>query len=385
MVGAKQPRAARDPMDDLDRYRSFFPATRRYAYLNHAGVSPTSTRAHDAASAFLDDVLHHGGVNEDAWEEGAERARTSVASLIGATPGQIAFVRNTSHGLGLFAEGLDWSAGDEVLVAASAEYPSNVYPWIHLASRGVVVREIPCRSGVPTPDEIRSVLGPRARVLATSSIGYANGRAVDLGALGALCREHGLLFCVDGIQSVGAMPLDVASAGVDFLSADGHKWLLAPSGCGLCYVGDALVDRLRPVLVGWKSTTDAWNFDRAFFELRRDARKLEEGSPAYAGVHALGAAADLLLEVGLENVERRIHAHLAALTAGLAARGCDVSPEPSEQRTAITFVPPGGDVTSLAEELRRRHVVVSVRRGRIRVSPHFYNDANDLEALLDAL
>ena len=370
-------------MESLEKYRSEFPALASQIYLNHAGVAPTSTRVRKAVTEWVDDLLAHGVKNEQQWEKRTEAARQSAARLIGASADEIAFVRNTSHGLGLVAEGLDWKEGDEVAVCTEIEYPSNVYPWLHLRDRGVSVREIaPVRGGV-TPEAAAAALSPRTRLLAVSSVQYATGHRTDLAALGALCRERGVLLCVDGIQSTGAFPLDVKKAGIHFLSADTHKWMLGVNGSGFLYVDQEAGRRVRPVLVGWHSTTGAWDFDRARFELRPDARRFEEGSPSYLSVWALGEAVGLLHEVGVERIGARITALLDRLYRGLAELGCDVSPSPSERAGILTFTPPApATPTAVAAHLEAHAVSLTVRRGRIRLSPHFYTTDAEIDSVL---
>ena len=366
----------------FESYRAEFPVLEQQLYLNHAGVAPTSVRVATAVREWMDDVVGHGVKHERGWEARAERVRGLAARIIGAEPDEIAFVRNTSHGLGLVAEGLDWRPGDEVAVAASIEYPSNVYPWLHLKDRGVEVREIVPRDGGVTPEAVAAALTPRTRLVAVSSVQYASGYRTDLDAVGALCERAGVLLCVDGIQSVGCIPVDVKRSRVHFLSADSHKWMLGISGSGFLYVAKEVLPRLRPVLVGWRSTTDAWNFHRSHFELRADARKLEEGSHAYTGIYALGAALELLLEVGLPAIEARIRELLTLLDEGLRAQGCETGPAPEHRAGILTFLPRSGEPKALADRLSAQEVSLSFRRGRVRLSPHFYNQPEELERLL---
>lgn len=367
----------------LERYRAEFPALAGQIYLNHASVAPASTRVREAVVAWIDDLVAHGLLHEQEWEKRAAAARTSCAKLIGAGDDEIAFVRNTSHGLGLVAEGLDWTQGDEVAVCTAIEYPSNVYPWMHLATRGVGIREIAAVRGGVTPAAVASALTPRTRLVSVSSVQYASGHRTDLEAIGRVCKERGVLLCVDGIQSVGAFPLDVKKAGIHFLSADSHKWMLGVNGSGFLYVDRAAASKLRPVLVGWHSTKGAWDFDRATFALREDAQRFEEGSPSYLSVWALGEAVDLLAEVGVERVAQRITTLLEGLDEGLTALGCDVSPAEAERAGILTFVPPApATAASVAAHLAANRVSVTVRRGRIRVSPHFYTTDGELQEVV---
>lgn len=368
---------------DLDSYRAEFPIVKEQLSFNHAGVAPTSQRVAAAMKEWIDDLLQHGVRYERAWEARTEKARQLAARIVNATPGEIALVRNTSHGLGLVAEGLDWRPGDEVAVATSIEYPSNVYPWQHLHTRGVSVREIEASEGGITPEAVAAALTPRTRVVALSSVQFASGYRTDLEAVGAVCARAGVLLCVDGIQSVGCVPVDVKKCRIHFLSADSHKWMLGVSGVGFLYVDRDVLPQVRPVLVGWRSTTDAWNFNRSHFELRPDAVKFEEGSHNYAGTYALGAALELLLEAGMERVEARIRERLTQLDTGLRALGCETGPSPEHRAGILTFLPPRGDVKALGVYLSERHVSYSLRRGRIRLSPHFYNSPGDVDRVLE--
>ncbi|MGZ6094786.1 MAG: aminotransferase class V-fold PLP-dependent enzyme [Polyangiales bacterium] len=359
--------------------RSLFPAYARSIYLNHAGVSPCSTRSVDAVSAWVRDLAENGVANEHEWEKQADRVRALCARAIGSEPNEIAFVRNTSHGLGLVAEGLDWNEGDEVAACLALEYPSNVYPWLHLRDRGVSVREIAPRDGGVVAEEVERAIGPRTKLVAVSSVQYATGHATDLDAVGEVCARHGVLLLVDGIQSVGARPIDVKRSKIHFLSADSHKWMLGMPGIGFLYVDRAVIDRLRPVLVGWHSTTDAWNFDRALFELKPDASKFEEGSPSYTGIVGMGAGLEILLEAGLDKVRDRIDALVARLDAGLVAIGCETSPSPDDRAGILTFVPKGRSAADLHAYLTAQGVVLSLRRGRLRASPHFLNTEEEID------
>jgi len=370
-----------------DSYRALFPVLQEQLYFNHAGVAPTSLRAVAAVREWMEDLAQHGVKHERRWEARAEAVRAQAARLLNASPDEVAFVRNTSHGLGLVAEGLDWQPGDEVAVATRVEYPSNVYPWLHLASRGVRVREVePSAQGGVDVEAVARALTPRTRLVAVSSVQFASGVRTDLPALGALCERAGVLLCVDGIQSVGCVPVDVKGSRIHFLSADSHKWMLGISGVGLLYVDAAVLPRLRPVLVGWRSTTDAWNFNRAHFELRPDARKLEEGSAAYTGLYALGAALGLLEEVGMERVGARIRTLVDRLDAGLRALGCEVGPTPEVRAGILTVVPPagsrGGGAGQLAAHLAASGVSQALRRERVRLSPHFYTREDEVDRVV---
>jgi selenocysteine lyase/cysteine desulfurase len=383
-------------------HRGLFPVCQQHVYLNNAGVAPTSTPVVARVQAWMDNLLQHGVFHEESWEKLAEDARARLGKLVGAEADEIAFVRNTSHGLGLVAEGLDWQAGDEVAVCTAAEYPSNVYPWQHLAGRGVRVCEVPASaSGGVEVEAVRRVLTPRTRLVAVSAVQYASGHRTDLAALGELCRARGVLLCVDGIQQVGAAPLDVKACGIHFLASDSHKWMLGIPGIGFLFVDRDVSPRIRPSLVGWKSTAQAWNFDRPSFVLRADAAKLEEGTPPYPLMAGLDAAVRLLLETGLPPIAAHIAAWLARTAEEAAAMGYRVTPDARERAGILLIQDPRDSLppqdrpfpetfeavhgAALARACDAARVRVSLRRGRLRVSPHIYNDEADREALLEVL
>ncbi len=370
---------------DLSVYRKEFPVTETLVYMNHAGVSPTSTRARDAVAEWFEGCVKRGILEEEGWVKTAEECRSRFAKLIGASAEEVSFVRNTSHGLALAAEGLSWKPGDRVAVATEIEYPSNVYVWQHLGDRGVEVDKIEAPDGAVTPEAVEAALSPKTRLVAVSSAQYSTGAVADLATIGALCKDRGLLFCVDGIQTVGALDIDVKQVGAHFLSADSHKWLLGMHGLGALYVSSEIVDQVRPVIVGWKSTTDAWNFDRAFFELLPDARKFEEGSLPWALIVGFHAALEILEEIGIPTIGTHINGLLERLAIGLDMLGAQVFPPPEMRQHILTFTHPKADSNQLLSQLTERGFVISCRRGRIRVSPHLYNTNAEIEKLLAAV
>ena len=371
----------------LQAYRAEFPVSRTHIFLNHAGVSPTSTRVVEAVHGFMDSMARLGRPSFDGWESLAQNCRERFARLIGCEADEVAFVRNTSHGLSLLAAGLDWRPGDRVAAAAAVEYPSNVYPWIDLDRRGIAAldRAPAGDTATLTVDAAARVLRPETRVLAVSSAQYATGAVTDLAGLGELCRERGVLLCVDGIQTVGALPLDVKRAGIHFLSADSHKWMLGMMGIGAVFVDRSLVGSVHPPLVGWRSTTDAFNFDRVHYELLADAGRFEEGSLAYPLIAGFLAALELLEEVGIDRVAEHVGGLVDDLADRLEALGCVTSPEPGERRHILTFSHPDLDGERLEEALAEASIVVSLRRGRIRVSPHLYNTAGEMKLVAEAV
>ena len=373
---------------DLLRLRDEeFPVTRECVYLNHAGIGPLSQQAATRMTMMAETVSRSGDrLWSDRMEE-AGRVRGLAARLLGAREShEVAFVENTSTALSLVAEGLDWQAGDNV-VGAVLEFPSNVYPWMGLASRGVEYRQVEERDGRIDPDEILARIDSRTRMLALSWVQYASGFRSDLARLGRACRERGVLFVVDVIQGLGALPLDVEADFVDVAAASAHKWLLGPEGIGLLYVSDRVVERLRPARSGWRSMRDPFQWTDFDLTWSEGAGRFESGTLNAYGIVALGGSLEVLLRVGAEEIEPRVLA-----LAGLAARGLKdlgftvvSSRRRGETSGIVTAVPPGRTAQDLIKPLDERGIVVAARAGRLRIAPHFYNTADEIERCLAEL
>jgi len=364
--------------------RDLFPVTREIVYLNHAGVAPVSTRVADALRRYVELATTRGAFDYARdYDAEVERVRRQAAALVGGQPDEIAFAKNTSEGLGLVAAGFDWREGDRV-VTCDLEYPSNVYPWWSLRERGVETVMLPSRDGALPPEEVEAALrDPRVRLVSLSSVQFGSGARTDLAAVGRLCRERDVLFCVDAIQSLGCLPLDVEEQAIDFLSADGHKWMLGPEGCGVFYCARRALHRVTPRVVGWRSVADNTDFDRYHMELQAGAGRFEEGTTNTPGIFGLGAALDLLLEIGVEAIAARVLSLTDRLRDGLRERGARVrSPAAEGLRSGIvSFTLPGEAPEATCRRLRKDGVFTVVRRGGVRASPHFYNDPGEIDRL----
>lgn len=370
--------------------RDNFPAAHRWAYLNHAGICPLPQPSVDAMHRRATEVSLDGEFTYAAHSAEIERVRSSVARLMGVPSRDIAFVKNTTTGLGFVANGLDWSPGDRVIVP-DLEFPSTLYPWLALADRGVVVDRVQ-PSGPGGKLEIqafaeRIAAGPPPKLVVTSWVQFGRGWRVDLAELGQVCREVGALLCVDVIQCLGAIPACLEEWGVDFAMADGHKWLLGPAGSGVLYVRGSRLDLLRPLEPGWNSVRHREDWDNLDLVFDDSARRLEGGMPNIMGIAALGASIDLLLTAGVPAIWSHID-HLCNLVCdGLAAIGATVLSDRSPKaRSGIVAVHVDGPpIPLLAEQLRARGVAVSARAGGLRISPHGYNTEQDIDRLIRAV
>lgn len=369
----------------FDTYRREFPVTQKYIYLDHAGVAPISLRVKTAIEMFLAESAEGGSFHYPVWAERIVEIRRACAQLINAGPEEIAFVKSTSHGLSIVAQGLDWKPGDNVLIYEK-EFPSNIYPWLNLRSKGVEVRTIPSRDGRILFEDITRLINSRTRLLAISSVQFSNGFRIDLEKVGSLCRDKQILLCVDAIQSLGMVPMDVKAFHIDFLSADAHKWLLGPEGIGIFYCSNGLAERLSPPLIGWKSVRNELAFDRPDFLLKTNCLRFEEGSMNLLGIFGLGAALDLLFEVGIEQIEQRVLDLGDLILQEAEKRGYRaLTPGARHERGGNITVSGNFDPARVRDALREKRIMVNARGGGIRVSPHFYNIEEEIIAFFKML
>jgi cysteine desulfurase / selenocysteine lyase len=366
--------------------RDEFPITERWAYFDHAAVSPLPRRSRDRLVAWADDQAANGVTDWLAWERKLGRLREDAANLIRAHNDEIAFVGSTTLGIGLIAEGFPWREGDSVVTAAE-EYPSNLYPWMNLASRGVTLRTVPSRDGRVWVDDLAAAMDATTRVLTISHVEFASGFRNDLDALGNLCRERGVALFVDAIQGLGPLTIDVQRTPIDFLCADGHKWLLGPEGAGLLYIRRDWIERLRPIGVGWHSVSTSYNAETLEMRLKPNAQRWEGGSYIMPGLQALGASLGLLNEIGPANVAARILDRADAVREIARSSGWRIygSERPEDQAGIVALTREGVDPDAFVRRARDRGIALASRRGRVRISAHIYNNSDDLDQLAEIL
>lgn len=364
-----------------------FPLDPEICYLNHAAVAPWPRRAAEAVVRFAHENQTRGACDYPRWAKLESRLRGQLQQLINApSKGDIALVKNTSEALSFVASGIDWKE-DDVIVTSDEEFPSNRIPWEALAERGVKLKTVNLEGEDPEKALI-DALDADTRLLTISSIQYASGRRLDLTRLGKACREHGALFCVDAIQSLGALPFDVQAIDCDFAMADGHKWLLGPEGLGVFYCKGNVRDQLTLTQFGWHMVEDMGNYDRTDWTPARSARRFEAGSPNTLAQHALCASLELLLETGMDVVGQALQQRVEFLIRALQARpGVRLlSPtDPARRGGIVTFSVDGVDRRALFEALKSSGVICAQRGGGIRWSPHFYVSQATLERALTIL
>ena len=365
--------------------RDLFAAAENYAYLNHAavGVLPRVTR--EALHAFVDAHATGGVMRVFPYERRMEEYRAKIARFIGAQRGTIAVLRNTTDGANAIAAGFPWAAGDEVILPDN-EFPANAQPWLALRPRGVNVRLVRSAHERLTPDVLRRHISSKTKIVAVSWVSFEDGYRHDLPALAEIAHEYGATFCVDAIQGLGAFPLDVEAGSIDALYGGGAKWMLALQGVGFLYVRPSLMERLTLAAPGWRSVENMWNFLDYEQPLVSDATRFEGGTPNFIGALSLSESIDVLQNAGTA----RIAAHVLSLTDRLVdgLRSADaeiVSPRSQSVSSGIvTFSFPGIDSVELGKALQGEGIITTYRANGVRVAPHGYNTAREIEALLDA-
>ena len=372
-------------MSDLDdaAARAEFPSAETAIHFDHASVGPISRRVAVAMQRVCADYAARGFV--DAWRAEIEDVRGLAAYLVGSRPGNMAFTQNTSTGLSIAANGLEWTPGDNV-VLAEREFPSNYYPWLNLAPRGVELRRVAAPTGHASIDEIASAIDERTRVVTVSAVQFSNGHRYDLDAIGRLCQQRGVLFVVDGTQSVGALTIDVDRSMIDVLAVSSHKWMLGPSGIGFVHISDRALGRIRPDIVGWLSVTEPFAFDYRL-ELPDTADRYEPGTENVFGIIGLGAAISLFLDYGPQRVEDRVLSLTDHLCGRLHRIGCTVISRRRDQHRSgiVIFAKPGTAQSDLHSALTSAGIKCAPRGGGIRFSPHFYNTHEEVDAAVAAM
>ncbi len=365
-----------------------FPILEHGLYFNHAAVGPWPRCTAEAVQNFADENMRQGSAAYREWIVREDDLRQGLAELTGAaSTDDIALLKNTTECISAVAFGLDWKPGDNAVLPAG-EFPSNRLPWLAQAARGLEIREVDIRTAEHAETALLEAMDHNTRLLTVSAVQWNDGFRLDLQALGEACEQKNVLFFVDAIQQLGALPLDVEACRIDFLAADAHKWLLAPEGIAVFYCRDSARPDLQLLQQGWHMFEHPWKFEREDWTPALSAKRFEAGSPNSIGQAALNASLNLLLDYGMANVGRRVLSNTDYLLANLEhLPGVRVSSHKAAERRSgiVSFTPKELSVHSLHRELTRAGVSVVVRGDSIRVSPHFYQGEKQLDEFLEIL
>ncbi len=359
-----------------------FPQDPDLCYLNHAAIGPWPRRTAQTVANFAQQNMMRGGADYPDWLEVERRLRQRIATLVGAESAEdIALTKNTSEGLSTISQGLDWHEGDEIVGMAN-DFVSNRMVWEVLGSRGVTYHAIDAMVSDDPEGALIAAFTPNTRLLAVSSVHYANGYRFDLVRLANACKAHGVLFSVDAIQSLGAVPFDLAEIDADFVTCGGHKWLLSPEGLGFFYCRPRLSHKLQLRQFGWAMRESPYDFDADTWSPARSARRFESGTPNMMGIQAFDASLSLFEEMGMASVEQRLTENITHLINAL-----DEIPEvelvtprdPPKRAGIVTFRHPAMADGNIHPALMKAGVICAARAGGIRFAPHFYTPVSVLD------
>ena len=362
---------------NFKNFRKLFPVTNTDIYLNHAAISPLSSHVVNSISTALSN-RSAGSVDTFQVMLGEkEELKKNIGTLIKTDPSCIALIGNTSEGLNWFVNGLHWQKGDRILLVED-EFPANVYPFMNLESLGVEIDFVPTREGMISIDDIEKCITSHTRLLSISFVEFFSGFRNDLEKIGQICDHKNILFSVDGIQGVGAIPLDATAAKIDFLSNGGHKWLMGPMGCGFMYIKPELCSKLRPVFAGWLSVQDSWNFTDYNLDFIEGSGRFEIGTPNFLGIVGARASTNLLVQAGPEKILKHLLSLGDLLIGGLEKAGLKYLGSREEKYRSGIYTFDADRAEELFNYLKDNHVHVSLRQGAIRISPHFYNQPDEI-------
>ena len=366
-------------------YRDQFPVTHNLIYLNHAAVAPLCKRAADAQRWLSDDAEVWGSFHYDKWMSCYDGFRRQFAQMVNATPAEIAIVKNTSEGIATVQMGFPWKAGDRV-VAFREEFPANYLPWQRLEAKGVSTTWL----SIYDPLEKVEEAARGARLLAISYVNYLSGYRVDLDALGEICARHDVFFLVDAIQGMGVFPIDVRRSQIHALSADGHKWLLGPEGCGVMFIAQEWQDRIEPVEFGWTNIAGYNDYSCRDMALRGDAGRYECGTLNTVGCYGLEASAGFLNEIEAAHpgeLARTVTGLTDQVVAGVVAKGYEILGDrrPETASGIVSFRKEGVDSRLVVSRFREHRITAAPRQGWARVSPHFYVRPAEIDRMLELL
>ncbi|RJP67089.1 MAG: aminotransferase class V-fold PLP-dependent enzyme [Ignavibacteriales bacterium] len=355
-------------------------------YMNHAAISPLSLPVVEAINSYLKVRSETEIENFPDFIKLAAETKILLSEMINSpSADRIAFVENTSNGLNILAQGLQWKQGDRIILN-DIEFPSNVYPFLNLKSYGVEIDFVKSKEGIVTVEDIETAITPNTKLVSISFVQFLNGYRINLERLGNLCRSKGIIFCVDSIQGLGALQLDVQKYKIDFLSNGGHKWLMGLEGLGFIYLTEELQEHLNPKYVGWTSVVDAWNLLDYNLTLRKSADCFQNGTLSSPGIVALNASQKFRSSFGYDKIEETILNNSEYFISSLNEAGINPILKNINKENLSGIVSFKSEkANEIFEALQKENIVAAVREGVVRLSPHFYNAQDEIDQVVSIL
>jgi len=366
--------------------RSLFPHIKEgKIYFNHASTGTFSTRV----LKVLEDQIKEKTTGEiDGYEDFVKTAaetKSSLGKMINCSANNIAFTDNTTNGLNILAQGLKWNEGDEIILN-DLEFPANVYPFLNLKEKGVNIKIVKSENGIIAAEKIMEAVTEKTKLISVSLVQFLTGYRIDIEAIGKFCEEKNIIFCIDAIQGLGAVQLDVKKCRVNFLSCGSQKWLLGIMGLGFIYVDDKLMQNIHPAYAGWLSVENAWDLLEYELKFRPNAERFQPGTLNAFGIYVLNESLKIFFEVGLKLIENAVLNNsiyfinkLDELNFNPILKGL----EGKNMAGIISFK--NNEANQICETLKNKNIHCAVREGMVRFSPHFYNVKDEIDTVVSQL
>lgn len=369
-----------------EEVRSNFPYLQNgITYFNHAATGPFSSLVVNRLSNLLKEKSESKIDDYSSFLKVVEETKLLLSELINCNIDRTAFVDNTSNGISILAQSIDWKKRDRILLN-DIEFPANVYPFLNLKRLGVEVDFVKSENGIVTADKIINSIKSETKLVSVSFVQFLSGYKVDLEKIGNYCRANNIIFSVDGIQGIGAMRIDVKKCKIDFLSCGTQKWLLGMQGLAFIYVDEEFQKKMIPANVGWLSVENAWNLLDYKLELKTTANVFQGGTLNAFGINAFNTSLKLFKDFGFDNVEKEVLSNTKYFIIKLKSLGldCVLSHCSDDELAGIVTIKPKNS-EKIFEELEKKKIFCSLREGFIRFAPHFYNTHHEIDKVIEEL
>jgi len=368
---------------DLIKARKYFPHLKKgIIYFNHAATGPISTRLKDELDFHLKEGSEGNIISYDSFKGKVDDSKELLGEMINCSADRIAFTDNTSNGLNILAQGVRWKKGDGILLN-DVEFPANVYPFLNLQEQGVEIDIVKSREGIVTAEDVIEAVKPGTKLISISYVQFLSGYRVDLKKIGKFCMENEIIFSVDAIQGLGAVPLDVKECNVNFLSCGTQKWMLGVQGLAFIYIDEDLQNKIKTVPLGWLSINNAWDFLDYKIDLKSSASRYQSGTLNVFGIYAFNTSLKLFKEFGLKNIEKQVLKNTFYFNILLSNSGFEPVLLNYAEDNIAGIVSFNSDKSGkIFNHLTDKNIICSERLGYIRLSPHFYNTKNDIDKVV---
>lgn len=371
---------------DKSSVRNLFPYLERgIIYFNHASTGPVSVLVKQRLTDLLEEKSKDKIDDYSSFLKVADETKELLSKLINCPVDRLAFVDNTSNGLNILAQSIDWKTGDRILLN-DIEFPANVYPFLNLKRFGVEVDFVKSKNGIVTAEQIIESVKPETRLISVSFVQFLSGYKIDLEKIGSFCRENNIIFSVDGIQGIGAVNIDVQKSKIDFLSCGTQKWLFGAQGLAFIYVDEKFQKKMIPANVGWLSVNDAWNLLDYKLDLKTSANVFQGGTLNAFAIYAFNTSLKMFKDFGFNNIQPEVLSNTKYFINKLKGIGlnCVLSDCSDNELAGIVTIKPENP-EKVFEKLTAKKIFCSIREGLVRFSPHFYNTNQEIDRVVDEL